>query len=108
MILLDGSKRFAKSCPKESALELRLGPAVGNLLRPAHEADAVDLRGSRQGADRDRHSVALSFDVYDILEKEGLTIRLLEPAELPAHQGHQLGILVDLAFDSDELAALFA
>src|SRR3990167_3500550 len=88
-------------------MELRLGPAVGNLFRPAHEADAVDLRGGRQGADRDRHGVALSFDVYDILEKEGLTIRLLETAKLPAHQRHQLGILVDLAFDSDELAALF-
>jgi hypothetical protein len=85
---------------------LRASPTLVNLLGRAFETDAVNLRRRRQGADGDRYRIAFPFNVDDVLEEERFPLALLEPAKLLPYQWHQLRVLVDSLFDTDELSAL--
>src|SRR6185295_17107538 len=88
-------------------IELRFGPALVNLIRFAHHADGINLRGRRQGSDRDRHAIAAPFGIDHVLEYKCLALALIQTAKLPAHQGHELGVLVDFTLDTKQFAALF-
>ena len=61
----------------------------------AAQADGVNLRRARIDADRDTALQALAARVGHILEQEAGALLFLQAAELPAHQRHQLRVLVD-------------
>ena len=87
-------------------LELRLGPALMDLLRLAHQADGVNFCGRGQSAHRHRHVVAAPFRIDDILKNKRLALALVQTAKLPAHQRHQFSVLIDIAADANQFAAL--
>src|SRR5262245_45931596 len=99
--------RTALDLHRRDRMRLRGGPALVAFLRFTFETDAVNFSRCRQGPDGDRHRVAFAFDVKDIVKEESFSLALVEAAKLPANQRHQLRVLVDSLFDSDEFSALF-
>ena len=71
-------------------------PLARNLVDRRPHADAVDRAVGRQRADHHRDVVAPVQAVGHVAEQEGAALVLVQPAaELPAHQRHHLGVLVD-------------
>ena len=62
-------------------MQLRLRPALMDLLRFAHQPDPVDLSGGRQGADRYRHRIFLSLRVNDVLKEKRFALLFLQARE---------------------------
>src|SRR5215467_2656952 len=88
-------------------MQLRVGPAFVNFLRFTLKTDAVDFSRSRKGTYSHRHGIVFPFNVGNVLKQEGFALALFETAELPPHQRHQLGVLVDAFLHSDELFPFF-
>src|SRR5262245_7848404 len=91
---------------RRDGMRLRASPTLVDFFGFAFETDAVNFSRCRQGPDGDRHRVAFAFDVKNIMKEESLPLALVETAKLPANQRHQLRVLVDSLFDSDEFSAL--
>src|SRR5262245_3514457 len=87
-------------------MRLRAGPALVDFLWFAFETDAVNFGRCGQGPDGDGHHVTFAFDVKDIVKEERFPLALDEAAKLPTNQRHQLRVLVDSLFNSDEFPAL--
>src|SRR5215831_18688232 len=98
--------RTALDLHRRDRMRLRAGPALVDFLRFTFETDAVNFSRCRQGPDGDRHRVAFAFDVKNIMKEESLPLALVETAKLPANQRHQLRVLINSLFDSDEFSAL--
>ena len=83
-------------------LGLRLLPAVLDLGDLAAQAERIDFR--RTGIDADRHAAlqALAACIGDVFEQEAGTLLFLQAAKLPAHQRHQLRVLVDRNGDAPQ------
>jgi hypothetical protein len=77
-----------------------------DFARLALKPDGVNLGGRRQSSHRYGHRVAPSFAIDDVLEQKGFSVALLQAAELPAHERHQLGVFVDRPLDAQKLVAL--
>src|SRR5262249_37151637 len=91
---------------RRDGIRLRAGPALVDFLWFAFETDAVNFGGCGQGPDADRHRVAFTFYIKSIVKEESLALALVEAAKLPTNQRHQLRVLVESLFDSDEFPAL--
>src|SRR6266571_6898657 len=86
----------------DRAVPLRLDFAQGG----AH-ADRVDRAVRRDRADHDRNVVLAAAAIGDVREEERLPLGLVHPPdELPAHQGMQLGVLVDRPGYREQQASL--
>ena len=74
-------------------------------MRPAHP-HGIDFRRRRKRANRNRHVVALPARIDHVGEQKSAPLIFPQPTlELPAHQGMQLGILVDRPIDAQEQPA---
>ncbi len=83
----------------------RLDPALVDLLQLAADADPINFPVGGEHADGDRNVVFALLAVGDVGEQERLAVLLLDAAaELPAHQGVHLGVLVDRPVYGDEQA----
>lgn len=87
-------------------LQLGIGPYVVDLFRLTHEPHGVNFRRRGEGTDRDRHVIFSSLGINHILKEESLPLIFFQATELPPHERHQLGILVDLALDSYQFPSL--
>jgi hypothetical protein len=85
---------------------LRRLPALADILDLAIHADGVDFRRAGIDGDRDAALEAFAARIGHVLEQESLALVLLQAAELPAHQRHQLRVLVDRHGDARELVVL--
>jgi hypothetical protein len=80
-------------------------PGGADLADRAPHAERIDLRRRRDGADHDRDVVAPAGRIHHIGEQESAPLTLRNAAdELQAHQGMQLGVLVDRVIDPQQEA----
>ena len=78
----------------------RRQPRVADFFDLPPHADGVNFGRGRQRPDHDRYVVFAALAVDDVGEDEGAAFVLRYAAdELPAHQGMQLGVLVDGCVD---------
>ncbi len=81
----------------------RLVPRPADVLDRAPHADGINRGRRRERTRRHRHVEAPPVGTHHVGEQEGAALLFVEAAlELPAHQRVKLGVLVDLAVDTDE------
>ena len=80
-----------------------VAPFLLDVLDGAADADGIDLPIGGEDADRDRDVVFSPRAVDDVLEQKRLALGFRNTAaELPAHQGVHLGVLVDRPLHADQ------
>jgi hypothetical protein len=78
----------------------RLHPALADVLDRGPHANRIDFRRGGDGADHHRHVVFAAGRINDIGEQERAALGFRNPTDkLQAHQGVQLGVLVDRMVD---------